>query len=107
MTEPMTDIEFSDVQPAQIDDLPNELPVLPHKETVEASARRCSRPSGRGSRVILPRENEHDLDELPAETREAIAFVLVDSIEEVFAAAFGLNSRVHSNGRVRAVTSRR
>jgi ATP-dependent Lon protease len=39
-------------------------------------------------RVILPRENEPDLDELPAETREAIEFVLVDSIEDVFEAAF-------------------
>jgi ATP-dependent Lon protease len=40
------------------------------------------------ARVILPRENEHDLDELPAETREELRFVLVDSIEDVFAAAF-------------------
>jgi ATP-dependent Lon protease len=39
-------------------------------------------------RVVLPRENEHDLGELPAETREALEFVLADSIEEVFAAAF-------------------
>jgi len=39
-------------------------------------------------RVILPRENEHDLDELPAETRRELEFVLVDSIGEVFAAAF-------------------
>jgi ATP-dependent Lon protease len=40
------------------------------------------------ARVILPRENEHDLEELPPETREAVSFVLVDSIGEVFAAAF-------------------
>ncbi len=39
-------------------------------------------------RVILPRENAHDLDELPPETREALEFVLVDTIEQVFAAAF-------------------
>jgi ATP-dependent Lon protease len=39
-------------------------------------------------RMILPRENEHDLDELPPETREAIEFVFVDSIDEVFEAAF-------------------
>jgi ATP-dependent Lon protease len=39
-------------------------------------------------RVILPRENEHDLDELPPETREAIEFVFADSIDEVFDAAF-------------------
>jgi predicted ATP-dependent protease len=39
-------------------------------------------------RVILPRENEHDLEDLPPETRDALGFVLVDSIDEVFAAAF-------------------
>ena len=38
-------------------------------------------------RVILPRENEHDLDELPAETKRELDFILVDSIDEVFAAA--------------------
>ena len=38
-------------------------------------------------RVILPRENEPDLDELPAETRRELDFVLVDSIDEVFEAA--------------------
>jgi ATP-dependent Lon protease len=57
-------------------------------------------------RVILPRENEHDLDELPPETREAVGFVLVDSIGEVFAAAFGTNG-AGKNGRVRAATARR
>jgi ATP-dependent Lon protease len=40
-------------------------------------------------RVIMPRENEPDLDELPPETREALEFVPVDTIEDVFAAAFG------------------
>jgi ATP-dependent Lon protease len=38
--------------------------------------------------VILPRENEHDLDDLPRETKRELEFVLVDSIDEVFAAAF-------------------
>jgi ATP-dependent Lon protease len=38
-------------------------------------------------RVILPRENEHDLDELPAETKKELEFVLVDSIDDVLAAA--------------------
>jgi ATP-dependent Lon protease len=42
-------------------------------------------------RVILPRENEHDLEGLPPETRDALRFVLVDSIDEVFAAAFSPN----------------
>jgi ATP-dependent Lon protease len=39
-------------------------------------------------RVILPRENETDLVELPPETRDAIQFIPVDTIEEVFTAAF-------------------
>jgi ATP-dependent Lon protease len=39
-------------------------------------------------RVIAPRENEPDLEDLPPETRNALEFVLVDHIEEVFAAAF-------------------
>jgi len=39
-------------------------------------------------RVILPRENEPDLADLPAETRRDLEFVLVDSIDEVFDAAF-------------------
>jgi ATP-dependent Lon protease len=57
-------------------------------------------------RVILPRENEHDLDELPPETREAVGFVLVDSIGEVFAAAFGSDS-AKTNGRVRTPAAER
>jgi ATP-dependent Lon protease len=57
-------------------------------------------------RVILPRENEHDLEELPPETRDALRFVLVDSIDEVFDAAFSSNGAV-SNGRVRATTAER
>jgi ATP-dependent Lon protease len=39
-------------------------------------------------RVVLPRENECDLDELPAETRRELEFVLVDSIEQVLDVAF-------------------
>jgi ATP-dependent Lon protease len=38
-------------------------------------------------RVILPRENEHDLDDLPPETKEELDFVLVDGIDEVLAHA--------------------
>jgi ATP-dependent Lon protease len=40
-------------------------------------------------RVILPRENEPDLTELPAETRKALEFILVDGIDEVLAVALG------------------
>ena len=39
-------------------------------------------------RVIMPRENEPDLAELPAETKRELEFILVDSIDQVFDAAF-------------------
>jgi ATP-dependent Lon protease len=55
-------------------------------------------------RVILPRENEPDLGELPAETRDAVEFVLVDSVEEVFEAAF---DRRRIDGRRRAPAQER
>ena len=44
-------------------------------------------------RVIYPRENTPDLAELPPETRAALEFVPVDTIEDVFAAAFGKRTR--------------
>ncbi len=39
-------------------------------------------------KVILPRENEADLADLPEETREQVEFILADTIEEVLAQAF-------------------
>jgi ATP-dependent Lon protease len=39
--------------------------------------------------VILPRENEPELEDLPPETRRDLEFILVDSIEQVFEVAFG------------------
>src|SRR5688572_10032760 len=39
-------------------------------------------------KVLFPRENESDLQELPEETRKEIEFVPVDSIEEVLEVAF-------------------
>ena len=39
-------------------------------------------------RVIVPRENEADLADLPEETREQMEFVLADTIEDVLGAAF-------------------
>jgi ATP-dependent Lon protease len=39
-------------------------------------------------RVILPRENENDLVELPPETREGLEFIPADTVEDVLAAAF-------------------
>jgi ATP-dependent Lon protease len=38
-------------------------------------------------RVILPRENESDLEELPDDAREAMEFVLADELPQVLAAA--------------------
>ncbi len=39
-------------------------------------------------RVVLPRDNEPDLEELPEETRNELEFILVDSIEDVYEVAF-------------------
>ncbi len=75
------------------------LPIGGVREKVLAAQR-----AGLG-RVILPRENEHDLDELPPETRAALRFVLVDSIEDVFGAAFSRNGG-RRNGRGRPATAR-
>ena len=47
-------------------------------------------------RVIFPRENAPDLDELPPETRKALEFIPADTIEEVFASAFGGKRRAGS-----------
>jgi ATP-dependent Lon protease len=38
--------------------------------------------------VVLPKENEPDLSELPSEAREQLSFVLADSIDEVLSVAF-------------------
>jgi ATP-dependent Lon protease len=42
-------------------------------------------------RVILPSENEHDLDDLPSETRKELEFTLAESIDDVLAVAFDSN----------------
>jgi ATP-dependent Lon protease len=39
--------------------------------------------------VVLPRENEPDLEELPGEVRAAMRFELADQVEQVLAAALG------------------
>jgi ATP-dependent Lon protease len=39
--------------------------------------------------VVLPRDNEPDLEDLPAEAREELAFVLADTLDDVLAAAIG------------------
>jgi ATP-dependent Lon protease len=57
-------------------------------------------------RVVLPRENRFDLEELPAETRRDVEFVLVDSVEQALAAAFdGSNGGVPSTVPIEERTS--
>src|SRR5438105_13930322 len=52
-------------------------------------------------RVVFPHENEPDLDDLPDETRTALEFVAVDTIEEVFSVVFDGRRR----GRARRPTT--
>jgi len=40
------------------------------------------------TRVIIPRENEPDLEELPKETRDQLGFTLADTVDDVLGAAF-------------------
>jgi ATP-dependent Lon protease len=44
------------------------------------------------TRIILPKANEKDLKEVPAEVRDELTFVLVERIEEVLRAAFDQES---------------
>jgi ATP-dependent Lon protease len=39
-------------------------------------------------RVVLPKENEADLEDLPTEAKKELEFVLADHVDEVLAAAF-------------------
>jgi ATP-dependent Lon protease len=39
-------------------------------------------------KVVLPKENEPDLEDLPAETRKGMEFLLADHVDDVLAAAF-------------------
>jgi ATP-dependent Lon protease len=55
-------------------------------------------------RIVLPRENEPSLVELPAETRKELEFIPVDTIEEVFAVAF--SSPAHSRPRAAPASER-
>ena len=50
-------------------------------------------------RVILPRENEPDLEELPEETREALTFVPVDTMQDVLEHVHSRPRRVPKGGR--------
>jgi ATP-dependent Lon protease len=57
------------------------LPVGGIKEKVLAAARLGL------TRIILPKHNDADLDDVPATVREQIEFILVDTVDEVLAAA--------------------
>ena len=57
-------------------------------------------------RVVLPRENEPDLEELPKEAHDELEFVLADTIEQVFAAAID-GAAARTGQRPRAVGSER
>ncbi len=59
------------------------LPIGGLKQKVLAAARAGL------TKVILPRHNEKDLDDLPEEVREKMEFVLVDTVDEVLKAALG------------------
>jgi ATP-dependent Lon protease len=39
-------------------------------------------------RIVVPRDNEPDLEELPEETRDEVEFILADAVEDVFEVAF-------------------
>ncbi len=54
-------------------------------------------------RIIFPRENTPDLDDLPPETRKALEFIPADTIEDVFASAFAGTRRRDVTRRPRAV----
>jgi len=63
------------------------LPVGGIKEKVLAAHRAGIR------KVILPKENEKDLPEIPADVREEVAFTLVEHVSEVVLLAFGIKMK--------------
>jgi ATP-dependent Lon protease len=67
------------------------LPVGGIKQKVLAAARAGMKT------VVLPKRNEVDLDDLPEGVRGKMSFVLVDSVDQVFEAAFP-NGSAEGNG---------
>ena len=47
-------------------------------------------------RIILPKANEKDLKEIPAEVREDLTFILAERIEDVLPAAFNQDGPLSS-----------
>jgi ATP-dependent Lon protease len=66
------------------------LPVGGVKEKVLAAARYGL------DTVILPRRNDSDLDELPEAVRKRMKFILVDTVDEVLAAALLSSEEIHA-----------
>uniref|UniRef100_A0A7C1FHZ8 Lon protease n=1 Tax=Caldilinea aerophila TaxID=133453 RepID=A0A7C1FHZ8_9CHLR len=66
------------------------LPVGGVKEKVLAAARYGL------DTVILPRRNNSDLDELPEAVRKQMKFILVDTVDEVLAAALLSSEEIHA-----------
>jgi ATP-dependent Lon protease len=58
-------------------------------------------------KVILPRENEPDLAELPPQAREQLRFVLADTIEDVLGAAFDGDAATTKRPRAAATAGRK
>ena len=71
------------------------LPIGGVKEKVLAAYR------ARIERVIIPRRNELDLEDVPAEVKEKVRFVLADSADDVLQAAFS-SPRAHAPGSAEA-----
>jgi ATP-dependent Lon protease len=71
------------------------LPIGGVREKVLAAKR-----TGLGT-VVLPAENEPDLEELPPEVRESTRFVLADTMEQVLDAAFESGATVRPDYRRR------
>ena len=56
-------------------------------------------------RVVLPRENEPDLAELPPETRAELEFVLADNVDRVLEAALDGKPDAEEGARARRAST--
>ncbi len=75
------------------------LPVGGVKEKVLAAHRSGLRT------VILPKRNQADLDDLPDEVRQAIQFILVDTVDEVLESALDLSRNRPDEGESKPATN--
>jgi len=54
------------------------------------------------TRVLLPRQNEKDLEDIPDEVREAVSFVFADSVMDALAILFPTADNADAAARVDA-----